>query len=196
MREIVLATGNVGKIREMQQTLESFGFLVKSQNDFNVPEAIENGLTFVENALIKARNACKHTGLPAIADDSGLEVDALDGSPGIFSARFAGSDASDADNNARLLHELENTEQRSARFQCVIVMLEHEHDPTPIICQGTWEGTILEKPQGENGFGYDPLFYISELDCSSAELEPEHKKTISHRAQALTQLAQKLNLES
>lgn len=193
MKEIVLATGNIGKINEMQKTLESFGFLVKSQNEFNVPEAIENGLTFVENALIKARNACKHTGLPAIADDSGLEVDALDGAPGIFSARYAGTQASDADNNAKLLHELEGASQRNARFQCVIVMLEHEHDPTPLICQGTWEGHILQQAQGDNGFGYDPLFYIPELECSSAQLEPAKKKAISHRAQALAQLAQQLN---
>ena len=192
MREIVLATGNTGKIKEMQTTLESFGFLVKSQNEFNVPEAIENGLTFIENALIKARNACKHTGLPAIADDSGIEVDALQGAPGIFSVRYAGNNASDSDNNAKLLHDLENATQRNARFQCVIVMLEHEHDPTPIICQGTWEGTILQQPQGDNGFGYDPLFYIPELKCSSAQLEPAKKKTISHRAQALNQLAQQL----
>lgn len=192
MQEIVLATGNTGKIREMQTALESLGFLVKSQNEFSVPEAVENGLTFVENALIKARNACKHSGLPAIADDSGLEVDALQGAPGIFSARYAGNKANDADNNEKLLHNLEGVTQRSARFQCVIAMLEHEHDPTPIICQGTWEGIILEQPQGDNGFGYDPLFYIPELECSSAQLEPKTKNSISHRAQALAQLAQQL----
>ena len=167
---------------------------VVPQTAFEVPKIEESGLTFVENALLKARNAAKHSGLPAIADDSGLEVDALNGAPGIYSARFAGPDASDADNNTKLLTELANVtdRERTARFQCVLVYLRHENDPVPLICQGSWEGTILHTPQGENGFGYDPLFYIASENCSSAELPPEQKNQLSHRAQALRQLITKL----
>lgn len=193
-QRIVLATGNNGKVAELSQMLADLDIEVVPQTAFEVPEIEESGLTFVENALLKARNAAKHSGLPAIADDSGLEVDALNGAPGIYSARFAGPDASDADNNAKLLTELANAtdKERTARFQCVLVYLRHENDPVPLICQGSWEGTILRTPQGENGFGYDPLFYIASENCSSAELPPEQKNQLSHRAQALRQLITKL----
>lgn len=193
-QRIVLATGNGGKVAELSQMLAGLDIEVVPQTAFAVPEIEESGLTFVENALLKARNAAKHSGLPAIADDSGLEVDALNGAPGIYSARFAGSDASDADNNARLQAELADVtdRERTARFQCVLVYLRHENDPVPLICQGSWEGTILHTPQGENGFGYDPLFYIASEGCSSAELPVEQKNQLSHRAQALRQLIAKL----
>lgn len=192
MTNIVLATGNQGKVNEMQQTLQEFGFTVSPQTSFNIPEAIEDGLTFVENAIIKARHACKHTGLPAIADDSGLQVDALKGAPGIYSARYAGEQCSDADNNQKLLTALANETQRMAHFQCVLVMMQHEFDPTPIICHGTWHGQIAQQAHGDQGFGYDPLFYIPELACHSAELAPDRKKQLSHRAQALQALKQQL----
>ncbi len=193
-QRIVLATGNNGKVAELSQMLAGLNIDVVPQTAFATPEIAETGLTFVENAILKARNAAKHTDLPAIADDSGLEVDALNGAPGIHSARFAGPDASDADNNAKLLTELAdlaNTE-RTARFQCVLVYLRHENDPVPLICQGSWEGIILHTPQGENGFGYDPLFYIASESCSSAELPPKQKNQLSHRAQALRQLIAQL----
>lgn len=193
-QRIVLATGNNGKVAELSQMLACLDIEVVPQTAFAVPEIEETGLTFVENALLKARNAAKHSGLPAIADDSGLEVDALNGAPGIYSARFAGPDASDEDNNAKLLTELADVTdaERAARFQCVLVYLRHENDPVPLICQGSWEGTILHTPQGENGFGYDPLFYIASEGCSSAELPAEQKNQLSHRAQALRQLITKL----
>ena len=193
-QRIVLATGNNGKVAELSQMLVGLDVEVVPQTTFAVPEIEESGLTFVENAILKARNAAKHTGLPAIADDSGLEVDVLNGAPGIYSARFAGPDAGDADNNTKLLTELADVTdtERSARFQCVLVYLRHENDPVPLICQGSWEGTILHTPQGENGFGYDPLFYIASENCSSAELPPEQKNQLSHRAQALQQLIARL----
>ena len=155
-------------------------------------DVAETGLSFVENALIKARHACEATGLPAIADDSGIEVDALQGEPGIYSARYSGQQGPDADthNNTKLLQELEQvpSEARTARFQCVIVYMRFTRDPMPLICQGTWEGSILFAPQGENGFGYDPLFYVPQHDCSSAELSPQIKNSLSHRGKALQQL--------
>lgn len=179
---IVLASGNAGKLAELQRILAPLAVNLVSQAEFQVPEVAETGLTFVENALIKARAACETTGLPAIADDSGLEVDYLQGQPGIYSARYSGE--GDEGNNRRLLAELEGVpeEQRNARFQCVLVYLRHASDPTPIICQGAWEGRILTQAQGLNGFGYDPLFYVPEQGCSSAELDPKLKNTISHRA--------------
>lgn len=189
--KVVLATGNKGKLREMQQVLAPLGFDVVAQSDFNVPEADETGLSFVENAIIKARNASQHTGLPAIADDSGLEVDALDGAPGIYSARYAGVGAGDAANNAKLLAELAQRGARdaTARFQCVLVFMRHAQDPVPVIAQGSWEGTILDAPRGDHGFGYDPLFFVDSENCSSAELPPERKNALSHRGRALRQLA-------
>jgi XTP/dITP diphosphohydrolase len=150
----------------------------------------ETGLTFVENAILKARNAASHSGLPAIADDSGIEVDALQGAPGIYSARYAGLNASDGDNCRKLLDELKDVHEldRTARFQCLLVYMRHAEDPTPMIFQGTWEGSILMSPQGENGFGYDPVFYVPSEGCSAAELDAEVKNRLSHRGQALTKL--------
>lgn len=195
--QIVLATGNVGKVREIGQLLADHDLQVLPQTDFEVPEVEETGLTFVENAILKARNASAHTGLPAIADDSGIEVDALHGAPGIYSARFAGSGATDADNVNKLLEELEQTPEaeRTARFQCLMVYMRHAEDPTPLICQGTWEGRILFSPRGTSGFGYDPVFYVPDQDCSAAELSPETKNSLSHRGQALRQLVQKLTTQ-
>lgn len=190
MKQIVLATGNLGKVREINELLAGHDLEVIPQSAFKVPEAEETGLTFVENALIKARNAAAHTHLPAIADDSGLEVDALQGAPGIYSSRYAGAGASDRDNLEKLLAELGDLPdaQRTARFQCVMVHLRHARDPSPLICQGTWEGRVLFAPRGDNGFGYDPVFYVPSQDCSSAELPPELKNRLSHRGQALRKL--------
>ena len=187
MNKVVLASSNSGKLEEFQQLLGNCGFEVLPQSDFNVPDAIEDGLSFVENSIIKARHASRLTGLPAIADDSGLEVDALNGQPGIYSSRFSGEGATDQRNNAKLLAELKNTPEaeRTARFQCLLVFLRHETDPTPVICQGTWDGRILFEEQGENGFGYDPLFWVPDQNCSSAELAPELKNQISHRGKAM-----------
>lgn len=188
--KVVLASSNAGKVREINQLLAQQEIQVVPQSQFDTPEAEETGLTFVENAILKARNAARHSGLPAIADDSGIEVDALQGAPGIYSARFAGPACDDQANNDKLLADLEGVAdaERTARFQCVLVYLRHADDPTPIICQGTWEGRILHAPQGENGFGYDPLFLVPEFGCSSAELAPEQKNALSHRGQALRQL--------
>ncbi len=192
--KIVLASGNQGKVREINQLLAEQQIAVVSQGEFNTPEAEETGLTFVENAILKARNAALHCNLPAIADDSGIEVDALNGKPGIYSARFAGPECNDQNNNRRLLELLEGLPEaeRTARFQCVLVYLRHAEDPTPIICQGTWEGIILPAPQGENGFGYDPLFWLPEQGCTSAELPSDVKNQLSHRGQALRQLLKTL----
>jgi len=190
MKKIVLASGNPGKVREINELLAGHDIEVVPQSEFGVPEAEETGLTFVENAILKARNAARHTGLPAIADDSGIEVDALRGAPGIYSARYAGPGASDEDNLRKLLAELERVPEaeRTARFQCLMVYMEHAGDPTPLIFQGTWEGRILDAPRGENGFGYDPVFFVPEHGCSAAELAPEQKNALSHRGQALRQL--------
>lgn len=181
---VVLASGNAGKLRELNRILAPLQMELRSQAEFDVPEVPEDGLSFVENAIIKARAAAAHSGLPSIADDSGLEVDYLNGAPGIHSARYSGE--GDAGNNAKLLRELAGVadEQRTARFQCVLVYMRHAADPTPIVCQGNWEGRILLAEQGENGFGYDPLFYVPEHDCSSAQLPADLKNRISHRARA------------
>lgn len=186
---IVLASGNAGKIKEIQAILGDRPIL--SQDRFRVPEAPETACTFVENALIKARNAARHAGLPAIADDSGLQVDALGGAPGVISARYAGPSATDADNNRKLLANLRGMPdaRRGARFVCVMAYLRHADDPLPVIAQGLWEGRILHEPVGGHGFGYDPLFWAPEYECSSAELPPELKNAISHRAKALKNLA-------
>ena len=191
MKEIVLASSNPGKVREFNQLLAILDLHVQPQGEHGVVDVEETGLSFVENAILKARNAAQHTGLAAIADDSGIEVDALDGAPGIYSARFAGEGASDQANLERLLAELEGIPeaQRSARFQCLMVFMKHAHDPTPLICQGTWEGRILPAARGDNGFGYDPVFYVPTHDCSSAELPAELKNALSHRGQALRKLA-------
>ncbi len=181
---VVLASGNAGKLRELGKVLAPLDVILKPQAQFNVPDVEETGFSFVENAIIKARAAAQHTGLPAIADDSGIEVDHLNGAPGIYSARYSG--AGDEANNVLLLQELGEIpeEQRSARFQCVLVYMRHALDPVPLICQGSWEGFILSEPRGENGFGYDPLFYLPDYQCSSAQLAPGIKNRISHRAKA------------
>lgn len=191
--KIVLATGNAHKVDEISRVLPT-SWEVVPQSHFSVSEAVEDGLTFVENALIKARHAARATGLPAIADDSGLEVDALAGRPGIYSSRYAGPGASDDDNNRKLLGELEGVEpeQRLARFQCVIVMMAHAEDPTPIIASGTFDGVILDAPRGDGGFGYDPLFFVPDLGKSVAELGDAKKDEISHRAIALKRLRAQL----
>ncbi|HEY5715881.1 MAG TPA: XTP/dITP diphosphatase [Psychromonas sp.] len=190
----VLATGNQGKVKEMSELLNSFAIEVLPQSQFEVPEVAETGTTFVENAIIKARHAAKVTGLPAIADDSGLEVDFLNGQPGIYSSRFSGENATDQENIELLLNKLEGVgrEHRRARFQCVLVYLRHELDPTPIICQGTWHGSITESVQGENGFGYDPVFWVESEQSTSAQLSKQRKGELSHRGKALTMLVELL----
>lgn len=187
MQKIVLASNNKGKVREFSEMLSTLDMEVLPQATFNIEDADETGLTFVENAIIKARHASAIANLPAIADDSGLEVDALNGAPGIYSARYSGEGATDEKNLLKLLDALKDVpeEKRTARFQCVLVYMRHAEDPTPLICQGTWEGIITTKPQGENGFGYDPVFYVPTHKCSSAELGAEEKNSISHRGQAL-----------
>ncbi|MEJ2106125.1 MAG: RdgB/HAM1 family non-canonical purine NTP pyrophosphatase [Acidiferrobacteraceae bacterium] len=187
---IVLASNNPGKVREIGQLLAPLELDVVPQSEFDVSEAEETGLTFVENAILKARHAATLTGLPAIADDSGIEVDALEGRPGIYSARFAGKGAGDTENLNKLLKELEGIpeEERSARFQCLMVYMRHGNDPTPIICQGTWEGRILTEARGSGGFGYDPVFLVPDRGCTSAELPAEEKNRLSHRGQALRKL--------
>ncbi|MEI8572946.1 RdgB/HAM1 family non-canonical purine NTP pyrophosphatase [Methylomonas sp. LW13] len=192
MSSIVLASGNAGKIREIQAILQNDQILPQSQ--FNVVEPEETGATFIENAIIKARNAALHCNLPAIADDSGLAVDALGGAPGVISARYAGVGASDQANLDKLLEEMRDVPdpERSARFICVMVYLRHALDPTPIIAQGVWEGRILRQAVGENGFGYDPVFWVEQYQCSSAQLAPELKNALSHRGQALQALSQQL----
>ena len=193
-RKIVLASGNAGKVREINKLFSDYGIDVIPQTEFDVPEAIEDGLSFVENAIIKARNAAQHSGLPAIADDSGIEVDALNHRPGIYSARYAGEGANDQTNNDKLLQELGDLEdrRRTARYRCVMVYMRDADDPMPIIAEGTLEGRILNSPQGEGGFGYDPLFWLEAQQCAAAELSLDDKNKISHRAQASHQLVDKL----
>lgn len=192
--KIVLATKNAGKIREIRDLLADCSLEILPLTDFVSEEVEETGLTFVENALIKARHAATHSGLPAIADDSGLEVDYLHGAPGVLSARFAGPGSNDAENNAKLLDELTGVpdEWRGARFRCVMVYLRHARDPSPVIAQGVWEGRIVHEPRGDNGFGYDPLFFLPECGCTSAELTPGDKNRLSHRGKALRALIAQL----
>ena len=192
--KVVLATGNAGKVKEMADVLGEFGFEVIAQSEFGLVSPEETGLTFVENALLKARYASKMTGLPAIADDSGLAVDALGGAPGLYSARYAGVDGDDQANRIKLLKEMENVadENRQAKFVSCIVFLQHETDPTPKIALGEYFGEILREERGSNGFGYDSLFFSSEKNCTFAELDTVEKKKISHRAIALQQLKQQL----
>ena len=190
-KEIVLASGNPGKLAEIKAMFADQPYTLRSQSEFNISEAEETGLTFVENALIKARHAARHSGLIALADDSGIEVDYLKGAPGIYSARYAGRPGDDRANNAKLLSALAGVpvEQRTARFQCVMVLMRHANDPMPLICSGAWQGVIVEKASGANGFGYDPLFYVPTHACTSAQLSPATKNRLSHRGQALRQLA-------
>lgn len=194
IQKIILASGNAGKLREFQQLLADCGFDVVPQSAYQIDNADETGLTFVENAIIKARHACQHTGLPAIADDSGLEVDALNGRPGIYSARYAGVQASDSANNTKLLQELSDVieDQRTARYHCVLAFMRHAEDPTPILCHGVWEGRILSAPRGQGGFGYDPLFFVPTHNCAAAEMDKAEKNRISHRGIAMAQLLAKL----
>ena len=199
MQKIVLASNNKGKVREFGEMLATLNMEVVPQASFNIEDADETGLTFVENAIIKARHASSIAGLPAIADDSGLEVDFLKGAPGIYSARYsdmenAGKDATDEKNLLKLLDALKDVpeEKRTARFQCVLVYMRHAEDPTPIICQGTWEGIITTERHGDNGFGYDPIFYVPEYNCTSAQLKSEQKNKLSHRGIALAALVKKL----
>jgi len=193
MKKIILASNNKGKIREFKAMLEGV-YEVVSMSDMNVEEVPEIGLTFVENALIKARNASEQSGLPALADDSGIVVDALNGAPGIYSARFAGNHGDDEANTQKVLRDMSQIPdgQRSARFWCAIVFVEHANDPTPIIIQRGWEGEILREKAGKNGFGYDPIFYVPTHSKASAELSPEIKNTISHRGKALQALLAEL----
>lgn len=199
--KVVLASGNAGKLREFNAMFAALGIDVVAQSEFAVQDAPETGLTFVENAIIKARNAAEHTGLPALADDSGIEVDALNGKPGIYSARFAkmnnAGEGSEA-NNHYLLETLQHTpeSQRSARFRCCIVYLRNAHDPSPIIADASWEGRILNEATGTQGFGYDPLFFVPSHQMSAAELDSEEKNKISHRAQALQKLMALIKMES
>lgn len=187
-QKIVLASSNQGKLREFFRILGGAGFEIVPQSDFDVPDVDETGLTFVENAILKARNAAKYSGLPALADDSGIEVDALNGQPGIYSARYSGK--GDEANNIKLLKQMEGVseEKRTARFRCCIVFMRHADDPSPLIADASWEGYIMNELSGHNGFGYDPLFYVPIHKTSSAELEPDVKNAISHRGQALQQI--------
>ena len=187
---LVLATGNAGKLREMRAILAPWGVEVLPQSQFTSLAAEETGLSFVENAILKARFAAQASGLPSVADDSGLEVDALRGAPGIYSARYAGPGAGDAANNARLLRELEDVpeHERGARYRCAMVFVRWPLDPAPIVCQASWEGRIARLPRGAGGFGYDPLFLVGGGDTTAAEFDPERKNEVSHRGQALRAL--------
>ncbi len=192
--KVVLASGNQGKLRELGALLKDVGMDLVAQSEFDIASPPETGLTFVENALIKARHAAAESGLPALADDSGIAVDALQGAPGIYSARYAGEDASDADNVNKLLEAMRDFAQegRGAAFHCVLVYLRHAKDPTPLIAHGKWQGRILEAVQGEGGFGYDPVFWCPEFETSAAMLSREDKNRISHRGKALALLLEQL----
>ncbi len=194
MQKLVIASGNKGKLRELSALLEPLDYDVHTQAEFNVPDVPETGTTFVENAIIKARHAAEITGLAAVADDSGIEVDALDGAPGVYSARFSAPNATDEKNNALLVEMLRDVpeELRTARYRAVIVYMKHAKDPSPIICEGSWEGRIVLDPIGEGGFGYDPYFFVPTQGCTSAELSAEVKNSLSHRGQALRELVEKL----
>jgi len=191
---LVLASSNTGKLAELQPLLAGAGYELVTQGELGISDAIEDGHTFVENALIKARHACRGSGLPALADDSGIVVDALDGAPGLRSARYAGAHGDAAGNNRKLLAELQGVPEgkRAARFVAVIVLLRHAEDPLPLVAQGVWEGRVLTAPRGENGFGYDPLFFDPLLGRGAAELEPGLKNQVSHRGKALQALKQLL----
>ncbi|MCT8342312.1 XTP/dITP diphosphatase [Photorhabdus kleinii] len=187
MQKVVLATGNPGKVRELAQLLADFGLDIVAQTELGVNSTEETGLTFIENAILKARHAAQVTGLPAIADDSGLSVDILGGAPGIYSARYAGENATDQQNLEKLLDTMKDIpdDQRQAQFNCVLVYILHAEDPTPLVFHGRWLGVIARQPAGNGGFGYDPIFYIPKLGCTAAELTGEQKNAVSHRGQAL-----------
>lgn len=196
--QAVLASSNSGKLAELQAMLHGLDMDILPQSRFAVPEVAETGLSFVENALIKARHCAEHTGLPAIADDSGLVVDALHGAPGIYSARYAGAGATDEQNVRKLLNDINGVPQaqRGARFYCVLVFLRHARDPMPVISEGAWEGYILDAPAGSGGFGYDPVFFVPDQGCSAAQLAAPVKNRISHRGQALARLTALLGIQA
>jgi XTP/dITP diphosphohydrolase len=191
-QRLILASNNAGKLKEFAELLGPIGFELHPQGEFNVPEAEEPFGTFVENALQKARHAARLTGLPALADDSGVCVNALGGAPGVYSARFAGEPKSDARNNARLVADLASHADKSAYYYCVLVYVRHADDPQPVIADGVWRGRIIDTPRGANGFGYDPYFLVPDFDRTAAELAPEEKNAVSHRGQALRALVDKL----
>ncbi|GLQ30553.1 RdgB/HAM1 family non-canonical purine NTP pyrophosphatase [Litoribrevibacter albus] len=192
-QKIVLASNNQRKIKELSRILAELDIEVLPMSHFDIESPEETGTTFVENAILKARYVAEKTGLPALADDSGLSVDALNGAPGVYSARYAGENATDEDNNQKLLDAMvQHPEERAAHFHCVLAFFRHAEDPTPIICDGVWHGEILQEPLGDNGFGYDPLFWAPETQTSSAQLTPEQKNTLSHRAKALAEFKLKL----
>lgn len=194
MHKIILATGNLNKVREISASLKGSSIEIMPQSMFNVPDADETGTTFVENAIIKARNCAAHTGEAAMADDSGIEVDALGGAPGVHSARYSGEHANDEKNTALLLRNMENVPdgKRTARYWCVMVYMRSASDPTPIICQASWEGIIIREKRGTNGFGYDPVFLIPELGKTAAEVSLEVKNSMSHRAKAIKMMTERL----
>ncbi|QJD89354.1 RdgB/HAM1 family non-canonical purine NTP pyrophosphatase [Duganella dendranthematis] len=191
-KRLILASNNKGKLKEFNELLSTVGFSVHAQGEYDVPEADEPFHTFVENALQKARHAARITGLPALADDSGVCVNALGGAPGVYSARFAGEPKSDARNNEKMIVELAKHEDKSAYYYCVLVFLRHADDPQPIIADGRWNGVMVDTPRGQGGFGYDPYFFIPSLGKCAAELAPEEKNALSHRGQALRALVEKL----
>lgn len=195
MQKVVLATGNPGKVRELAHLLADFGLEVVAQTELGVDDADETGLTFIENAILKARHAAQITGLPAVADDSGLAVDFLGGAPGIYSARYSGEGATDQRNLDKLLEALKDVPdgQRQAQFHCVLVYMRHADDPTPLVCHGSWAGEIIRAPAGAGGFGYDPIFYVPALGKTAAELTREEKSAVSHRGLALAQLLQAMS---
>lgn len=192
MSQLVIASGNAGKLREIARILSPFGIEAVPQSQFNVPDCPEPYVTFVENCLAKARHASLHSGLPALADDSGICVDALGGAPGVLSARFAGEPKSDARNNEKLIADLANETNRRAHYTCVMVYVRHPDDPEPVIAEGRWFGEIIDTPRGENGFGYDPYFLVPEFGKTGAELDADTKNGISHRGQALRDLVDQL----
>jgi XTP/dITP diphosphohydrolase len=195
MKKLVIASNNSGKLREIDRILQPLGLEVLPQSAFNIPEAEEPHCTFIENCLAKARHAAEHSGLPALADDSGICVDALNGAPGVYSARFAGEPKSDQRNNEKLIELLTHEPNRKAHYYCVIVLVRHPHDPQPVIAEGSWHGEIIDTPRGDGGFGYDPYFLVPELGKTGAELPMDVKNGISHRGKALAELVAKLKTE-
>jgi XTP/dITP diphosphohydrolase len=194
MKQIVIASGNPGKLREIARILQPLGIEAKPQDAYGVPDCPEPHVTFIENCIVKARNAAAHTGLPALADDSGICVDALNGAPGVYSARYAGEPKSDARNNQKLIAALRGVADRRAHYYCVMVYLRHADDPQPIIAEGVWHGEIIDEPRGDGGFGYDPHFWVPEFGLTGAEMRMEDKNAVSHRGQALRALAEKLRI--
>ena len=194
MKKLVIASNNPGKLREIDRILQPLGLEVLPQSAFNIPEAEEPYCTFIENCLTKARHASELAGLPALADDSGICVDALNGAPGVYSARFAGEPKSDQRNNEKMIELLKHETNRKAHYYCVIVLVRHPHDPQPIIAEGSWHGEIIDTPRGSGGFGYDPYFLVPELGQTGAELPPDVKNGMSHRGKALAELVEKLKL--